>query len=137
MQRNDKGFNEIGAVVLTVLALIAIPLAIWAASVAAAPLFGKGEAFKQKESAVNRVFAQGYFQTTAKEIKATQAKINQLAATKPRSLEQEVRYEGLRSYCAGLIGDYNAKSETYTTQQFKDASLPASFDAATDCEPTV
>ena len=137
MQRNDRGSSEALAVIGILALLIIAPLVAWGLSVAGAPIFGQGEAFKQKESAANRIFAQAYFQTTAKEIKATQDRINQLSTVKPRSAEQEVRYEGLRSYCAGLVGDYNARSETYTTQQFKDASLPASFDATTDCEPTV
>lgn len=97
---------------------------------------GRAGAYQQKESANNRIFAQQQFEELAAEITATQAKIAAAGKVRETSPEAEIRYQGLISYCASTAAQYNAASRSYTTEQFKAADLPASYDPATDCEPT-
>lgn len=97
---------------------------------------GKAEAYQQKESANNRIFAQQYFEQTSQDIQSTQVKITRAAkATNPTERDRIV-LGGLQQYCSSMVAEYNAKSRSYTAQQFKAADLPATYDPATDCEPT-
>ncbi len=121
------------AVVLIAFAIGAVILVI--NTIAASPR-GQAQAYQQKESANNRVFAQQYFEQTSAEIIATKAKINRAGLVLNPTEKQQANLEGLQSYCSTIVGQYNAAGRSYTTQQFKAADLPATWDPTTDCEPT-
>jgi hypothetical protein len=127
---------------LWLLAVVVIALVIggivWGINTLVAEPKGRGDAYRNKESGVHRVFAQEAFEKRYADIEATRAKIRtalQVPAA-DRTGEQEIRLEGLRSYCATVTGDYNAAARSYSQQDFRAADLPARLDATTDCEPT-
>lgn len=124
------GFGRWFLVTLAVLAVIGG--VTWGVKVVTSPVQGRGEAYRQQQSAPNRIFAQQYFHDTYGQVQATATKIALAEKVKTPTDEQTIRLEGLRSYCADLVTQYNAKSDSYLTQDFKDADLPARL-TATDC----
>jgi hypothetical protein len=97
---------------------------------------GRAQAYRQKESGTNRVFAQQLFEKQYADVQATKAKIKAAEKTRTISPEAETRYEGLLSYCASVVGEYNAAARSYTTEQFRASDLPSQLDLDTDCEPS-
>lgn len=135
-RQRDTGSAEGWFVAAAVVAIIAIPLAAWGISLLLASPSGKADAYRAKETGVNRVFSQQLFEKNYADIQATKTKITAAAAARTTSAEAEVRYQGLISYCASIVGDYNAAARSYSTQDFRAADLPAQIDASTECEPT-
>lgn len=125
------GLAIIGIVVFVSL----ISAAVWGVNVLTSDPKGRGDAYRQKESANNRIFAQQSFEQRYADIQATVAKIGAAEKVRTESSEAETRYEGLTSYCAQVVGEYNAAARSYTTQDFRSADLPSQLDPTTDCEP--
>jgi alcohol dehydrogenase class IV len=97
---------------------------------------GRANAYQQQQSATNRIFAQETFEKLHADIEATRAKIAAARGVRASSDEAETRYQGLISYCAGVVADYNAAARSYRTEQFRAADLPSKLDPITDCEPS-
>lgn len=125
------GFGRWFIVILAVFAVIGG--VAWGVKVATSPVQGRGDAYRQQQSAPNRIFAQAYFQDTYNQVQATATKIALAEKVKTPTDEQTTRLDGLRAYCADLVGEYNAKSDSYLTQDFKDAELPTRL-TANDCQ---
>lgn len=98
---------------------------------------GRGEAYQQKESANNRIFAQQRFEDLSAEIEATKVKISAAAPVRRTSPEAEVRYQGLVQHCASTVAQYNAAARSYTQQDFRAADLPPSYNSAIECADTL
>lgn len=100
---------------------------LWGLGVIGAPVKGAGDAFKQKESADNRIVQQAEFEDLYNEYKDSLAKIP--AAEKalkrdPDSVIKNTELTGLINYCIEVAGDYNAESEKYLAVDFKRVDLP-------------
>lgn len=122
----------LGVVVwLTIFVLVAaIGIGSWAASVAFSPVKGAGEAFKQKQSAVNRIQKQEMFEQLTADIDGYVAKISvaRAAVTSATSeIDRGLRQTeliGITQTCIDAVQQYNAESRKYTSRDFKSAGLP-------------
>lgn len=113
---------------------------LWLASVLVSDVKGQGDAEKIKNSAPNRIKAQEKFEDLYAEIQAADVNIglaDQRAADAPEDSKLATELAGLRQYCNGLVGQYNAAARKFTSAQFRAIDLPARIDGAdrlTDCE---
>lgn len=142
-KRDDRGSTGVVvAVVSVILALIVIPIAVWAFTVATSDVKGRGDAVVQENSANNRLEQQAYFQQTYADIKAADTKLDGLQAdvkADASDKDAKVRYRGAEDYCLGLVGDYNAAAQKQIAAKFRDAGLPPQIDTTdptTDCKPS-
>lgn len=129
--------KDILAVIVGFSVIVAVGLGMWAAGVALAPVFGKGEAFKQQQRSTNRIASQERFEDLSADISVAGDRIAALdAAAKaaPDDHTARVNATGARTYCLELVARYNADARKYTAAQFRAADLPSSFDAATTCK---
>lgn len=132
--RNERGAGT-ALIVLAVIGALALPFVIWGASVVLAPLFGKGEAFKQTERAEYRIANYERFKNDCNAIVAQDAKI----ANAQDAVDSEVRgkvntfreqqvvqnLQALENVRAEQIAEYNAAASMNETRaKFKDAGLP-------------
>jgi apolipoprotein N-acyltransferase len=129
MKRNT--LIAIGAVFGTFLILFAI----WGMGVALAPVFGRGEAHKQLNSAEFRISAYNHFFETCSSIQGLEGSIDalevQLAETTDERNKAIVQSSlaGTRAARQQAIADYNADArKEYTEGQFRDADLPFYID---------
>jgi hypothetical protein len=129
VHRNDRGVSTPLVVIGVCLAFVAVIAGAWLLSVVLAEPVGRGEAYKQKESANNRVFAQERFQQLSEEYDATLVRIDQAAAARATSPEAETRFQGLQAYCAQVVATYNTAAKSYRTRDFRDAGLLDHLDA--------
>lgn len=114
---------------------------LWGLGVVSAPIKGKGDAFKQKESANNRIAAQATFEDLYVDIKATDAKLapaKQALKADPKSQVKQTQFTGLQNYCLDVVADYNAEARKYLAADFRSTDLPYEIDMqdpSTDCKP--
>ena len=104
---------------------------LWGIGVLGAPVKGAGDAYKQKESASNRIVQQAEFEDLKAEYDDTLAKISvarKAAKQNPDSQIKQTEYTGLVNYCVDVAGDYNAESRKYLAADFKAIDLPAELD---------
>lgn len=128
-----RGFSWRAGVWLTLAVVFFAALGglIWVLSVASAPIKGQGDAFKQKESANNRISKQALFEDLNAEYESTLAKIGPAKQALKRDPDSQIRnteLTGLINYCISVAGDYNAESRKYTAADFKSIDLPATLD---------
>jgi hypothetical protein len=115
---------------------------IWAFEVATSDVKGKGDATRTVNAGGNRLAQQAYFEQTYADIKASDRKLDALAAAakaQPTDDAAATRLLGAENYCQGLIGDYNAAARKQIAAKFRAVDLPAQIDTTnteTDCEPT-
>ena len=108
----------------------------WATGVLFAPVKGKGEAYKTKESSTNRIAAQERFEDMYADIQAADLRIDTLTANAkahPKDYTAQVQATGAVTYCQQVVNQYNAEARKYTAAQFRAADLPSSIDAASTC----
>lgn len=122
-----------------VLLVVAIAVGIWVVSVVTSTVTGKGEAFKQKNSAGNRIVQQAFFEDTYADIVQSDAKLAALAADYKGapSAETRTRLVGVKTYCLSQVGAYNAAARKYLAEDFRAIDLPAQIDTndpTTDCQ---
>jgi hypothetical protein len=132
---------RIGVWVIAVVAFFGLLGAgIWAFQVSTSDVKGKGDAVRTVNRGDNRLAQQAYFEQTWADIKAADAKLDQLAADKVAKVDgADIRYSGAVTYCIQLRGDYNAAARKQIAAKFKDASLPDQIDPTapeTDCKET-
>lgn len=104
---------------------------LWGIGVIGAPVKGAGDAFKQKESASNRIVQQAEFEDLKAEYDDTLAKIpvaKKALKQNPDSQIKNTEYTGLVNQCISVAGDYNAESRKYLAADFKAIDLPAQLD---------
>lgn len=104
---------------------------LWGLGVIGAPVKGAGDAFKQKESASNRIVQQAEFEDLYAEYESSLAKIptaKKAAKQDPDNQVKQTEYTGLVNYCVDVAGKYNAESRKYLAADFKAIDLPAELD---------
>jgi len=127
---------------MVIVAVLAIFFALlgwllWGLGVLGAPVKGAGDAYKQKESASNRIVQQAQFEDLKAEYDSTLVKIKpakQALERDPDSQIKNTELTGLVNYCIEVAGEYNAESRKYLAADFKAIDLPATLDrnACTD-----
>lgn len=158
MGRNswEKGFDKSPvrtglrltlAIVGCVLLVSAI---VWAVTVVVSGIKGQGDSVITKNSSDNFISAQATFERDNETYKTSLAQIKdakrQLDAFKQEhgttpngtpydpNLEQETNLQttlvGLTQQCQNTVTDYNTKSKSYLSQDFKGADLPDRLDPA-------
>ena len=113
--------------IIGILLLVAlIGGAVWGFQVAFASPAGKGGAYRQKESALNRVQKQEMFQQLNADIDGYIAKIGVAKAAVKTSPSEFNRTNlvGIQQQCIDTAQQYNAESHKYTSRDFKSANLP-------------
>lgn len=114
----------------------------WGFKVATSDIKGQGDAVRTKNSAVNRIAAQERFEVMYADVKASDQRLDVLAADKAADPADKVAartYSGAVAYCITVRNEYNAEARKYTAEQFRASDLPASLDSLsseTDCKET-
>lgn len=119
-----------------VVSVILIAVGIWGIKVAVSDVRGRGNSIITKNSAPNRIASQERFEKLYAEIRATDQKINVISGQKGMQ-EWETNYNGLVSYCLGVVADYNALARSYRSEDFRSTDLPYQIDTNntyTDCK---
>lgn len=128
-------------VVGVVVFVLLLGAALWGLGVISSPFKGAGDAFKQKQSASNRISAQARFEDLYADIKATDAKLGpakQALKQNPDSQIKQTEFTGLQNYCLDVVADYNAEARKYLSMDWKAIDLPDQIDTtspSTDCKP--
>lgn len=141
-------FLTVGGIVLIGVIVMA---ALWGFGVVTAPWVGKGDAYQQKNSAQNWVSAQKEFHQDQNDVTSDQANIaaakkslsdwqkaNPAPSNDPIAYtqwsQQETNYQtaivGPQQACRNSVQDYNTASESYLTEDWKDAGLPTTLDTS-------
>jgi len=118
-------------VVVFAVFFVALGWLLWGLGVIGAPIKGQGDAFKQKESASNRIVQQAEFEDLNAEYESALVKIpiaKKAAKQDPNNQTKQTEYIGLVNYCVGVAGKYNAESRKYLAADFKAIDLPAQLD---------
>lgn len=124
--------------VLAVCALVGI--GVWAFRVATSDVKGRGDATVIKNEARNRIRAQEGFEARYADIVASDRKIDvadRAASADPADRTLRQNAAGVRSYCLTVVGDYNAKARSFSSEDFRAADLPYQIDDTdpkTDCK---
>lgn len=135
--KTQKGLFGNG--VLWVLGLLvlcaAVGGAVWAFNTGTASVQGKAGAFRQKESAENRLFAQQDFEQLSADIDGYVAKVvvakralkdDQAAGAAAEQLQiDRTNVSGTQGVCIDAVQQYNADSHKYLLRDFKSAGLDA------------
>lgn len=130
---------------------VVLTVAVWGIGVGLSWWGGQGDAYQQKNSAQNWVSAQKEFHQDQNDVTSDQANI----ATAKKTLsdwqkanpaptndpiaytqwsQQETNYQtavtGPQQACRNSVQDYNTASESYLTEDWKDAGLPITLDTS-------
>ena len=101
---------------------------------------GIGDGIKQKNSADNWIAAQKDFEQRHQEILSLDKKIalhKEALKSDPKDPILQTNVTGVASSCMSAVADYNAKSRSYLSEDFKSSDLPYQIDDAaptTDCK---
>ncbi len=109
----------------------ALGVAHWGFGVFTSDVKGQGDAVKIKNEAGNRIRSQEGFWDKYQAVIVADQKITahgELLKLKPGDLKTETELIGLKQICLSAVGTYNAASQKYTQQEFKDAELPHQID---------
>lgn len=136
------GVGAVWAVVIVIIILgLLTSLGLWVGGVIFSPIQGRGEAYKQQQSANNRIFAQQHFETLYGDIKAADAKLttaqNSVKAN-PGNSYYQTNFDGLQNLCIDDVTQYNQDAHKYLLKEFLTADLPYQInpaDPTTDCQP--
>lgn len=118
--------RAVAGVILVVLLVAALVAGGWALTIALAGPSGAAQAYKQKESATNRIQKQELFVQLNADIDGYIAKIRiakQAVAADPTSVNK-TNLIGVEQICVDTVQQYNAESLKYTSRDFKSAGLP-------------
>jgi Tfp pilus assembly protein PilV len=133
--KSQKAFagNVMLWVIVAVVFVGLIGIGLWAFGVVTAPWKGQGGAFKQQQSATNRVQKQEMFEQIAADFDGYLVKIQIAvqAAKDATGIDKELRQTeliGLRQTCVDAAQQFNAESRKYTSRVWKSAGLPANLD---------
>lgn len=129
-------------VIATFVVFVLVGAGFWAFRTLTAPVRGQGDAYQQQQSGQNRTRAQEAFHSRIEDIRATDAKLDVLAAAvtaDPQDRTARQTLTGTQSYCLAAVGEYDAEARKYNSREFRDADLPDRIDRtdpATDCKPS-
>lgn len=118
-------------IALVVIFFAALGGLIWVLNVATSPVKGQGDAYQQKNSAVNRIASQATFEDLYADYQDTLVKIEVASDAydkNPKSQIAQTNLAGLINYCVDVVGDYNAESRKYLAADFKAVDLPYELD---------
>lgn len=139
--------SDATVLVAVVMFVLLILVGLWGLGVLTSPVRGAGDAYAQKNSAGNWVYAQKQFQSEAKTFDTRKVQITDAnralvawrAGPHPadgmavytdaehgRNLETTLT--GLTTGCQNIAAEYNTDSHAYLSRQFKDADLPERLD---------
>lgn len=132
-------WKAVGVVLFVMLIAAAGWWFAYGSKVLASEPIGKGDAIIQKNSAENWLKAQARFENMYENIEAADRNIviAYEAYERDPSTFNERNYTGLQMSCMDMIGEYNAEADSYLSEEFRDASLPAEIDqtlSTTDCK---
>jgi hypothetical protein len=133
-----------------VIALVVVTfVALWGTGVLTSWFKGKGDAYQQKNSSSNWVNAQrGFhdldnkFETYKTQVEDAKAALAEVQKQYPTSngtpydpgaqqvANARTTLTGLTQQCQNVVTQYNTDSQSYMTQDFKDAQLPEKLDPA-------
>lgn len=113
--------------------LLVVGGALWLLGVGTANVKGRGGAYKQKVSAVNRVQKQEQFEQLAADFDGYAVKIRlaKRAVSEATGVDKQLRSTelvGLRQTCVDAAQQFNAESRKYSSRDWKSAGLPARLD---------
>lgn len=113
------------------LGILIVSFGLWGLGVALAPIFGRGEAHKQLNSAQYRIAAYDHFFEQCSSIQGTEGSIDALVAQLENTEGERARnlvnssLAGAKALRLQAINDYNADARKgYTEGQFRDSDLP-------------
>lgn len=138
LSRDAKDGLGAGAFIVGVIVLILLLLlGVWGFRVLFAPQAGKGDARITRESGVNRLGQQEYFERTHAAIQAQKGVIS----VQKQALDSgngdvrtlQTNYTGAVQRCMTMVGEYNAAARTERAEQFRAADLPASYNLEETC----
>jgi hypothetical protein len=130
-----QGIGIALATIVGIIAVIGISVGIWYVRVATSDTAGAGNAVINKNNEINRVNAQERFESLYAEIVAADRKID--VAAEATGDTAEANLTGIKNYCLGVVGDYNAEARKFSAADFRAVDLPAQIDnsdPSTDCE---
>jgi ABC-type Zn2+ transport system substrate-binding protein/surface adhesin len=115
--------------IVAVLIIAAISVGGWALDVALSGPAGQGAAYKQKESAVNRIQKQEMFVQLNEDFTGYLSKITiakSALKNTPADLKgiKQTELEGVQQMCVDTAQQYNAESGKYTSRDWKSTGLP-------------
>lgn len=127
--RTQKGVfgNALGWVVAIILVVALIAGVTMLVKTLTAGPSGQAGAYRQQQSATNRVFAQQTFEQESADFDGYLAKIATYKGALTDTQQTELR--GLRQVCITAAQNYNADARKYLLRNFKSADLPATLDA--------
>lgn len=152
-ENNPIGCTFVGLLVLAVVGGL-ISFLFWGGSVLFSDFFGAGNAQKQINSVDNRLGQYDHFFQLDKDIRSqaqaaalAQKQLDAFNKTNPPSpsegfqiSEQRTNLQnqvlGPEQLCQTNVATYNNDAVKYTAAKFKDANLPASFDASACTDPS-
>lgn len=128
--KTQKGWfaNGWGWIIASLIMAALIAFAAWGINTAFAPTAGKAGAFRQKESATNRIFAQQTFEQEYADYSGYLAKEKTYTGT--LTATQATELSGLRQVCISTAQNYNADAQKYLLRDFRSFDLPATLDAS-------
>ena len=134
--------------ILSVVVTIGLIVGGWLLTVALSGPVGKGNAIIQKNSAGNFIEQQAQFHTNFETVRSlttrertAQAQLDAYNSANPNigqngydpRVQVQANYvttvQGLQQECNIATADYNAKTETFVAQDFRDADLPFKMQA--------
>lgn len=132
----------ISGAALAGLLVVALIIGVWAFKVATSDVKGRGDAVQTKNSSANRIRAQEEYVETYNEVLAADKRIDIMQAAldaSPGSQVAQTNLTGSETYCVGVVKDYDALIDKYTSADFIPDGYPEqidSLDPTTDCMPT-
>ena len=103
---------------------------LWATGVVFAGPKGAGDAYKTNQSGTNRIAKQEWFQQTYEDIQVADQNVDLMfdAMIADPSYANKTNYTATRAQCNQLVGNYDAEARKYTSQQWRDNTLPNTID---------
>jgi hypothetical protein len=136
-----KSATNIAFVGFLGLCIVAVLAGIWyVGGVLLSEPKGAADEHKAVNDVENRIQSQEWFWETYEEIQASDDNLQQAAVDKadnPGDDFYATNYTGLKAYCTGLVGEYNAEVKKVTSRDYLDEQLPTRIDdtdPATDCQ---
>lgn len=133
-QDAKTGLGAAGLVTLAVIFVCVLGFGIWGASVLLSNVTGAGNAIKTKNSSVNRIGQQAYFEDLAAnhpgyvaKIKVARQTLSSDGTAQQRQIDR-TNLEGLQQQCIDNAQEFNAASRKYLARDWKSAGLPATLD---------
>ena len=127
-------------VIIGIFIILVITGILWLGGVFTSGAKGEGEAYKQQQSADNRIKMQAEFNKRYQSILSQDKKIQIAAdalAKDPDDQVKEINLTGLKNNCVSSVGEYNALVDSYLAKEWKDEDLPDKIDETdpkTDCK---